>query len=111
MASKYISVFLIVACLYLCYTNKYYKDAAKLVLPEGIDIDDVIERIFQEFFYSGKQNSNNNHDHRLFTREALKQFSNSNNGLYLSILGRVYDVTKGIQHYGPGAQYNSFVGN
>lgn len=31
--------------------------------------------------------------------------------LYLSILGSVYDVTKGAKHYGAGGSYNYFVGN
>lgn len=31
-------------------------------------------------------------------------------GMYLSILGKVYDVIEGAQHYGPGSSYNFFVG-
>lgn len=30
--------------------------------------------------------------------------------LYLSILGNVFDVTKGAKHYGPGQTYNMFIG-
>lgn len=31
-------------------------------------------------------------------------------GMYLSILGKVYDVKEGEKHYGPGSSYNFFVG-
>lgn len=32
-------------------------------------------------------------------------------GMYLSILGKVYDVIEGAKHYGPGSSYSFFVGN
>lgn len=48
---------------------------------------------------------------RLFTVEELTQFDGiHNNQLFLSILGSVYDVSKGTKHYGPGGSYNYFVG-
>lgn len=48
---------------------------------------------------------------RLFTVEELTQFDGIHNkDLFLSILGSVYDVSKGAKHYGPGGTYNYFVG-
>lgn len=48
---------------------------------------------------------------RLLTPEELTQFDGVHSKfLYLSILGSVYDVSKGIKHYGPGGTYNFFVG-
>lgn len=48
---------------------------------------------------------------RLFTVEELTQFDGIHNKqLFLSILGSVYDVSKGMKHYGPGGTYNYFVG-
>lgn len=48
---------------------------------------------------------------RLFTVEELTQFDGIHNKqLFLSILGSVYDVSKGAKHYGPGGSYNYFVG-
>lgn len=48
---------------------------------------------------------------RLFTVEELSQFDGVHNKeLYLSILGSVYDVSKGKKHYGPDGSYNYFVG-
>jgi len=48
---------------------------------------------------------------RLISKEELKLFNGiAKPSLYLSILGDVYDVTKGSKHYGPGQAYNFFVG-
>lgn len=49
--------------------------------------------------------------HRIFTVEQLATFDGvTNKELYLSILGSVYDVSKGARHYGPDGNYNYFVG-
>lgn len=48
---------------------------------------------------------------RLFTVEELATFDGiQNKQLYLSILGSVYDVSKGQKHYGSGGSYNYFIG-
>lgn len=48
---------------------------------------------------------------RLFTVEQLAAYDGINNKeLYLSILGSVYDVSKGAKHYGADGNYNYFVG-
>lgn len=47
----------------------------------------------------------------LFTNKELSEFNGVNsNKLYISILGKIYDVTKGAKHYGPGAPYHAFTG-
>ncbi|KAL3268184.1 hypothetical protein HHI36_007310 [Cryptolaemus montrouzieri] len=48
---------------------------------------------------------------RMLTKYSLAQSDGKESPyLYLSILGKVFDVTKGKKHYGPGASYNYFVG-
>lgn len=49
---------------------------------------------------------------QMFSSEELAKYDGSENskGIYLSILGEVFDVTKGAKHYGPGGSYNIFVG-
>lgn len=32
-------------------------------------------------------------------------------GLYLAVLGRVFDVERGRRHYGPGGAYSGLAGN
>lgn len=50
-------------------------------------------------------------DSNMLTKSDLKLYNGVDRPLlYLSILGKVFDVTKGVQHYGPGAPYNSFIG-
>jgi cytochrome b involved in lipid metabolism len=46
----------------------------------------------------------------LFTKEELKKYTERSKGLYLAILGKVYDVGKGEKFYGPSGSYNFFVG-
>lgn len=50
---------------------------------------------------------------RLFTREELKKYDGGPDslGLYLAILGEVFDVEKGAQHYRPGGGYAFFTGH
>uniref|UniRef100_A0A0A9YZJ6 Neuferricin n=1 Tax=Lygus hesperus TaxID=30085 RepID=A0A0A9YZJ6_LYGHE len=47
----------------------------------------------------------------LFTKEDLATYDGTQKrDLYLSVLGKVYDVSKGRQYYGPGESYHGFVG-
>jgi predicted heme/steroid binding protein len=48
----------------------------------------------------------------LFTKEELSRYKGEKDsiGLYIGILGRVYDVAEGEQHYGPGNAYHFFTG-
>lgn len=49
---------------------------------------------------------------RLFTKEELKRYNGIEEPeLYLAILGKVYNVTRGENHYGPNKSYHIFVGN
>lgn len=80
----------IIGALLAVFTNIYIFDVTTLV---SFDIEIV------------------NEDVKLFTNEKLSQFDGSTRDqLYLSILGIVYDVTKGRKHYGPGETYHAFVG-
>ncbi|CAD5120867.1 DgyrCDS9417 [Dimorphilus gyrociliatus] len=49
---------------------------------------------------------------RVFTIEELSKYDGSENslGLYLSIMGEVFDVSKGAKFYGPGGGYHFFSG-
>lgn len=49
---------------------------------------------------------------KVFTNKELSKFDGSkgSSGLYLALLGRVYDVEKGRKHYGPGGGYHFFAG-
>ncbi|XP_053375216.1 neuferricin-like isoform X2 [Mercenaria mercenaria] len=48
---------------------------------------------------------------RLFTKDELSKFTGKEeSGVYLAILGDVFDVTKGKKHYGEGGGYHFFTG-
>lgn len=48
---------------------------------------------------------------RIFTPDELKLYNGIDKPeLYLSLLGNVYDVTKGEKHYGKDGSYHYFVG-
>lgn len=51
-------------------------------------------------------------DLRLFVPEELARYRGGpgDPGLYLALLGRVYDVSSGRRHYEPGAHYSGFAG-
>ncbi|XP_030563140.1 neuferricin homolog [Drosophila novamexicana] len=47
----------------------------------------------------------------LYTPEQLATYNGENGAaIYLSLLGAVFDVSRGLKHYGPGCSYNYFVG-
>jgi hypothetical protein len=46
----------------------------------------------------------------LFTKEELKKYADASKGLYLAILGKVYDVGKGEKFYGHTGKYHFFTG-
>ncbi len=49
---------------------------------------------------------------KLFTPKKLSKYNGEKDslGLYLSIMGSVYDVQKGAKHYGVGGSYHFFAG-
>ncbi|XP_077286308.1 neuferricin homolog [Arctopsyche grandis] len=48
---------------------------------------------------------------KLYTENELSKYNGVDSDfLYLSLLGRIFDVTKGSKHYGPGSNYNIFIG-
>ncbi|KAJ8985988.1 hypothetical protein NQ317_013872 [Molorchus minor] len=70
---------------------------------------DIISSLFS-VVVSSKTLSNST-TRKLFTKKQLKLYNGVDKPeLYISILGRIFDVTRGIKHYGPNQQYNIFVG-
>lgn len=51
-------------------------------------------------------------NHPIFTKEELSKYDGTEEslGLYIGIYGRVYDVSNGKDHYGPGGSYSFFAG-
>ncbi|XP_002731230.1 neuferricin-like [Saccoglossus kowalevskii] len=49
---------------------------------------------------------------KIMTYDELKRYDGSpdGDGLYLAVYGKIYDVSKGAKHYGPGGGYEFFSG-
>jgi hypothetical protein len=47
---------------------------------------------------------------KIFSKEELLATKANPKKIYLAILGKVFDVTKGAKHYQPGGSYEFFVG-
>ena len=45
---------------------------------------------------------------KLFSIEGLRQYASVEGPLYMSLLGRVYDVSKGADFFGPKGPYGMF---
>lgn len=74
----------------------------------GDKATDIILNLFKAVFYPIEVPSKTE---QVFTKEELKLFNGIDKPqLYLAILGKIFDVSKGAKHYGPGKQYNVFVG-
>ncbi|MBN3308305.1 NEUFC protein, partial [Amia calva] len=76
----------------------YSRNLIEINLPRGIDF------IFKAW---SSQDST-----RVFRQEELGLYNGQpgSRGLYLSIVGQVFDVSKGRKHYGPGGSYHFFAG-
>nr|CAH7750319.1 unnamed protein product [Callosobruchus chinensis] len=71
-------------------------------------VSDYIPTAVSKFFI---QSSQSPPTEVLLTMQELQLYNGKGRPeLYLSILGEVFDVTKGAKHYGPGCQYNFFIG-
>ncbi|XP_067123941.1 neuferricin [Centruroides vittatus] len=65
-----------------------------------------------DYFRSSSEPQSIPSGERIFTVDELSKYdgSGSSPGLYLAILGKVFDVEKGAQHYRPGGGYSFFAG-
>ncbi|KAK2586729.1 hypothetical protein KPH14_011764 [Odynerus spinipes] len=110
MITKYLWVGLLLASTYLLYSQDYFEIITCYFLSKGFNNLTQILFSSSEFSASPLELLQTNEKQKIFTKDELKKYTNIENGLYLSILGQIFDVTKGAKHYGPGASYHAFVG-
>lgn len=73
---------------------------------------------FFKWFHGSKESTPRSEDgkvqadpDRVFTKEELAKYKGENGGdIYLAMMGRVFDVTRGRDFYGPGGGYSFFSG-
>lgn len=74
-------------------------------------LDAIKKRYLPVIVHHDKSKVEVSPDMKLFTAAELQKYTGESNGkLYLSIMGKVFDVTKGRKHYAKGESYHGFVG-
>lgn len=89
-------------------SSSWRSDALKLFH----DFLDKLHKTFSQLNDRDKSSQTEAKVDGLFTEKYIKSFTGEveRNGLYLVILGHVFDVTKGKRFYGPGENYHAFLG-
>ncbi|GFU12452.1 neuferricin [Nephila pilipes] len=84
--------------------NSYVKSALNFLKPDEKDQGSSVAR--------DDLNKPKKSQQLLLSPEELKSYDGGpdSKGLYLAILGEIFDVEKGAQHYRPGGGYSFFVG-
>ncbi|XP_006608475.1 neuferricin [Apis dorsata] len=106
MFSKYIWLLPLFVSI-LLYSNDYLNDITFNFMNKWLNI---IKTIYSNLDRKLNIKPNLDINQKVFTSNELKKYTNLEDGLYISILGNVFDVTKGAKHYGPGATYHAFTG-
>lgn len=101
MFFKYLWLSLLLMIVYYLYSRGIIEEIKSHVTQKTLNIADTL--------YLGL--NENAGGPKVFTTSELKRYTTPEDGLYLSILGQVFDVTKGEKHYGPGGNYHAFTGN
>jgi hypothetical protein len=105
-----VSALVIICCLKDHYLPSTFIQLGH-VYPQLQAIVFYLRTIFLRLFDRGlSQKMPGKQTEVLFTKEELKKYSETSSGLYLAILGKVYDVGKGEKFYGPGGSYHFFTG-
>ncbi|XP_067002028.1 neuferricin isoform X2 [Anabrus simplex] len=120
MYMKAIIVLVLCVLIALCM-HEYDVFTIKSAIKSLPLVDSVVvsfQVIFQWLYtlfqrYAGTvqiRTSRTSHGERIFTADELKIYTREETGLYLAILGRVYDVSEGKEFYGQKGHYRHFTG-
>lgn len=116
-------IFYVVAFFLVCNYGLYVFDKSAYIsyskdltpLQALVSVFQKVEELspFMEFLEDDNWMTADTESHeKLFTKEQLAKFDGSENspGIYLAILGQVFDVSKAPQYYGPKGGYGFFAG-
>ncbi|XP_077996339.1 neuferricin-like [Glandiceps talaboti] len=89
-----------------------------IYLAKNPEVFEECKSMAGKFFHKVKRLVGNAHvslvgkPSKVFTVEELKDYTGGpgSKGLYLAVLGNVFDVSAGERHYGPGGGYDFFTG-
>ncbi|XP_043253640.1 neuferricin isoform X2 [Colletes gigas] len=92
MLTKYVWLLPLFASICLLYSYDYLYEIKFNCLQKGLNI---IDSIYSSLNINSDSVSKFNTEQKVFTQNQLKKYTNLKDGLYISILGQVFDVTKG----------------
>ncbi|XP_014676778.1 PREDICTED: neuferricin-like [Priapulus caudatus] len=105
------------ACVFICVAAVIFQ-----FLPSQdqwyFDFDAIVAKLkepLNQYISSNnvnKKDTTSTKSGNTLTNEVLARYTGDagSDGLYLALLGKVYDVSKGSSHYGPGGGYHGFAG-
>lgn len=88
--------------------------AAYFISPSSVS--SILKSVFDLFEHSKSASSTSTSTStpgkvKVFSKEELAKFKGDNGEtIYLALVGKVYDVSRGRKHYGPGGGYEFFAG-
>ncbi|KAJ1531878.1 hypothetical protein ONE63_000526 [Megalurothrips usitatus] len=118
MSFKAATVGVLFLAISVTYLHEYHRD--KIMILSNITIvkrslaviHDFIVKLSSKISLSVHHSNPKDKTDRLFSTEEVAKFNGEEGspGIYLVILGKVYDVSRGSKHYGPGGSYHAFAG-
>lgn len=100
------------------YLHEYHRDKITDLMQIPIfkrsfsSLHNLIIEVSHKLSLSEPQFDSTGEGEKLFSKEEISNYNGEKNspGIFLSILGKVFDVSKGKKHYGPGGSYHGFAG-
>lgn len=95
----------------LWYLHEYHTAQFMAVTRNIPYLSPLMAKLHSSVGSSGKKD-NVKGSEKIYTVEQLSRYNGDENskGVYIAILGKVFDVKKGKKHYGPGGTYHIFAG-
>ncbi|KAL5017353.1 hypothetical protein ScPMuIL_006942 [Solemya velum] len=101
MLKVFISAFICIVALFLSLDT--FRNQREVVLG-------LAPRFIRDIFEAGNDKEGSPKELVLSKDELSRYTGEDDRKVYLALLGQVFDVTKGKQHYGPGGGYHFFAG-